>query len=382
MTWTASRLVDLVEAKPGFACGDDVEHGVFQFRMNNVTTEGALDLARRRRVPSNSRKLHDFLLQPGDVLFNATNSPELVGKSAFFSGLDEPATFSNHFLRLRSMGPIDGRYLARWLTWQQQRTTFMGLCRQWVNQASVSREALLSLTIPLPPIPEQRRIAAILDQADELRAKRRVALAGLDNLTKSIFLDMCGDPFAPETDTQHLDEVAEVHMGQSPPGATYNNTGAGLALLNGPSEFGRRHPVAVQWTTAPTRRCTNGDVLVCVRGATAGRLNIADDEYCLGRGVAAIRPRLESGLNTEYLYAVLSRYYHYFQAKGVGSTFININRTELEQLPIPKVERRVAALFAQRIAEVEHLTGVHRASRVEMDTLFASIQHRAFRNEL
>ena len=69
MSWTAAHLADLVDAKPGFACGEDVLDGVFQFRMNNVTTDGTLDLSRRRRVPANSRKLDTFLLQPSDVLF-------------------------------------------------------------------------------------------------------------------------------------------------------------------------------------------------------------------------------------------------------------------------------------------------------------------------
>ena len=75
----------LSEAKSGFACGEDVEDGVFQFRMNNITTEGGLDLSKKRRVPSDYRGIDNFLVEVGDVLFNATNSPDLVGKTAFFA---------------------------------------------------------------------------------------------------------------------------------------------------------------------------------------------------------------------------------------------------------------------------------------------------------
>jgi type I restriction enzyme S subunit len=78
-------------------------------------------------------------------------------------------------------------------------------------------------------------------------------------------------------------------MGQSPPGESYNKNGIGIPLLNGPTEFGPEHPIEQQWTTHPTQLCQRGDILFCVRGATAGRLNVADKEYCLGRGVAAIR---------------------------------------------------------------------------------------------
>ena len=88
--WQTLRLSDVVvDAKPGFACGEDPPDGVFQFRMNNVTIEGKLDFSKKRRVPRDTRNLETFLLDPGDVLFNATNSPELVGKSAFFPGHDE-----------------------------------------------------------------------------------------------------------------------------------------------------------------------------------------------------------------------------------------------------------------------------------------------------
>jgi type I restriction enzyme S subunit len=69
--------------------------------MNNVTADGSLDFTKLRRVPKTSRNISSYFVEPGDVLFNATNSPELVGKTAFFPGHTEPAVFSNHFLRLR-----------------------------------------------------------------------------------------------------------------------------------------------------------------------------------------------------------------------------------------------------------------------------------------
>ena len=74
--WQIKPLSEtLLEAKPGFACCEDPPDGVFQFRMNNITTEGQIDLSKKRRVPKNTRSLDAFLVKPGDVLFNATNSP-------------------------------------------------------------------------------------------------------------------------------------------------------------------------------------------------------------------------------------------------------------------------------------------------------------------
>lgn len=90
-------------------------------------------------------------------------------------------------------------------------------------------------------------------------------------------------------DATTLGDVAEVIMGQSPKGNSYNRDGNGLPLINNPTEFTKKHPIKVQWTTEPTKLCKPLDLLLCVRGSSTGRMNIANDEFCLGRGVAAIR---------------------------------------------------------------------------------------------
>ena len=97
-----------------------------------------------------------------------------------------------------------------------------------------------------------------------------------------------------------LADVAHVIMGQSPDGTTYNKNGVGVPLLNGPAEFGATTPIAVQWTTEPTKTATAGDILFCVRGNTLGRQNIADKEYVIGRGLAAIRARKDKA-DTDYI---------------------------------------------------------------------------------
>lgn len=119
-------------------------------------------------------------------------------------------------------------------------------------------------------------------------------------------------------------------MGQSPSGETYNSTGIGMPLINGPAEFGEHHPTAVQWTTSPTRVCKPTDILFCVRGNTTGRMNIADREYCLGRGVASMRG-VSGRLSTSFLRYVLifKNQELYSIAKAGGSTFPNIGQSQL-----------------------------------------------------
>jgi type I restriction enzyme S subunit len=141
----------------------------------------------------------------------------------------------------------------------------------------------------------------------------------------------------PESATETtLGAVAELLMGNSPPGETYNAVGVGLPLINGPAEYGPRHPKPVKWTSAPARICKPGDVLICVRGNTTGKLNIADNEYCIGRGVAAVRGK-PSESDTEFLSFVLQWKADRILelATGGGSTFPNINKPQLEELPVP-----------------------------------------------
>lgn len=86
-----------------------------------------------------------------------------------------------------------------------------------------------------------------------------------------------------------LSELADIIMGQSPKGDTYNDDGVGIPLVNGPVEFGEYHPVKTKWTTHTTKISKKNDLIVCVRGSTTGRYVISDGEYCLGRGVCAVR---------------------------------------------------------------------------------------------
>jgi type I restriction enzyme S subunit len=86
-----------------------------------------------------------------------------------------------------------------------------------------------------------------------------------------------------------LSDIAEIVMGQSPSGDTCNERGIGIPLLNGPTEFGTKHPQPVQYTTDAKKIALSGDLLFCVRGSTTGRMNWADQQYAIGRGLAAIR---------------------------------------------------------------------------------------------
>lgn len=130
-----------------------------------------------------------------------------------------------------------------------------------------------------------------------------------------------------------LKEIAEIEMGQSPSGDTCNSNGQGIPLLNGPTEFGARNPIAVQYTIDAKRLSRPNDILFCVRGSTTGKMNWSDKKYAIGRGLAAIRHK--KGDNYRYfIRGIIDHNLELLLASATGSTFPNISRNQLEELEI------------------------------------------------
>jgi len=183
--WRWVRLGEVIqEAQAGFACGERDAEGIVQLRMNNLDTRGNFIWGDVLRVPREGNKIEPFLLVPGDVLFNNTNSTELVGKSGLFAGYAEPIVYSNHFTRLRTISDVLlPDVLASWLNQQWQQGVFTAICNRWIGQSAVKADKLLNLEIPLPPLPEQQRIVGVLrEQMAAVEKARKAAEAELDTI--------------------------------------------------------------------------------------------------------------------------------------------------------------------------------------------------------
>lgn len=125
-----------------------------------------------------------------------------------------------------------------------------------------------------------------------------------------------------------------VEMGNSPPGVSYNDSNDGVPLINGPVEFSPM-PLGptrrIKFTTSPTKMCQRGDLLVCVRGATTGRTNIAAFDACIGRGVALVR----GWEAQEWIYLFMRYVGAELLALGKGTTFPSISYDDLAGKPLP-----------------------------------------------
>ena len=125
-----------------------------------------------------------------------------------------------------------------------------------------------------------------------------------------------------------LDQIAEITMGQSPEKSTVTEN-EGVPLLNGPSEFGLEHPSPIQYTNQPKRFAKKGDLLFCVRGST-GKMNWADQDYAIGRGIASIRPKKP---NTKYfIQGILEYNLEKLKNSAIGSVITGIKKNDLFKL--------------------------------------------------
>lgn len=145
-----------------------------------------------------------------------------------------------------------------------------------------------------------------------------------------------------------LASVCNIEMGQAPAGSSYNSIGEGLPLLAGAGDFGVDFPAASKFTSSPTKVSAPNDIIMCIR-ATIGDLNWSDRHYCLGRGVAGLRPKPKS-LDRNYLWHWLSYARADLEKKARGSTFKQVSKKDVAELEIPlpntlNEQRRIAAIL-------------------------------------
>jgi type I restriction enzyme, S subunit len=182
---------------------------------------------------------------------------------------------------------------------------------------------------------------------------------------------------------QLLPRVAEIIMGQSPPGSTYNSGRTGLPFYQGKTDFGDLHPTPRVWCNEPKKTAKPGDILVSVR-APVGPTNIANEECAIGRGLCILRP-LKGG-PSRYLREYMQLIEEQVADMGKGSTFTSISRVDLETIEVP-----VPPLNEQHriVAKIEQLFAESRTAREALDGVPALIKRfrqavlaKAFRGEL
>lgn len=294
---------------------------------------------------------------------------------------------------------VHPEYLAYFLRSEE----FLRFATEVVAGAKMPRmvmTAFWDFQIPLPPVAEQRRIAAILDQADALRTKRREAVAQLDSLTQSIFMEMFGDPVTNDRAWPFVmvsDFVAGFESGKSIVANDEDESDSPFRVLKISAvtslEYKPEHSKAVPSDYSPptSHFVRKGDLLFSrantteLIGATAYVDETPDNLLLpdkLWRFVWFEKPRAAPLYVRQLFQQVKFREEIGQRASGTSGSMKNISQPKVLSILVGNPPLVLQQKFAERVYAIESLKVKHRAALTELDNLFASLQHRAFQGEL
>lgn len=334
-------------------------------------------------------------LVPGDIVFARTGAT--TGKSFLLRECPERAVFASYLIRVRAdASRVEPRYLAWFFQtpqyWRQITSSASGTAQPGVNASK-----LKSLEVPiLPPLPEQRRIADLLDKADAIRRKRKEAIALTDELLRSAFLEMFGDPVTNPKGwpVKPLGELlANIDSGWSPVCEARQANGDEWGVLKlGAVTFGRydegEHKALSAGMSPVTelevrpgdvlfsRKNTHEHVAACVFvSATRRKLMLPDLIFRLVL-------REPSEMVPEVLWAMLSnqRKRRAIQglAGGTAGSMPNISKERLRSVELPVPTLPLQRQFAAALRKTEHIRAELETAAREADTLFRALMARSF----
>ena len=388
-----AKLIRGITFKPVDKCDPHDERTVVCMRTKNV--QATLDASDLIAVPRNLVKNSEKMLSTGDILVSSANSWNLVGKCCQVPTLQYPSTAGAFISILRpKTEQLESSYLYRWFSSVEIQRRLRSFANQTTNISNLNHKKTLELQIPLPPLPEQKRIARILDAADALRVKRREALAQLDTLLQSTFIDMFGDPVTNPMGWEMVNG-----------GRVSRRLTVGIVVK--PASYYQPTGVpAIRSLNVRTNKIEIASLVYVSAENNEGRLKktrVWKDDVLLVRsgqpGTAAVVPAELDGVNAIDILILtpdqhvahpvyLSNYFNSAGGKRMvlgaqrGQIQKHLNVGSLRSAPIPLPPLDLQCRFSAIVESVECQNASQRAHLDELDTLFASLQSRAFRGDL
>ena len=330
------------------------------------------------------KKFHVF---DGDLLFSWSGTPGTsFGAFFWYRGF---AYLNQHiFLVKIEREDCNKNYLKYVLN--SKLTEIIDQAHGGVGLKHITKRKLESLKLPLPPLPEQKRIAAILDQADALREKRRAAIAKLDELLQSVFLDMFGDPVTNPKgwDKKSLGNLITIRRGGSPRpiknflGGNFNWIKIGDATKGDNLYIEQCKDKIIREGLSKTVFLKAGSMVFANCGVSLGFARILKVDGCIHDGWLSFEDIPRDMLNEIFLLKSLNSITRYFRDTAPDGTQPNLNTTIMKNfkmiLPPVSMQQR----FSDFVLSVEEQRAMISDSRTQLDTLFHSLQQRAFRGEL
>ncbi|WP_119027241.1 restriction endonuclease subunit S [Acinetobacter baumannii] len=341
-------------------------------------------------APSRARQL----VQTNDVLVSTVrpnlNSVAVVTEE--FSG----ATASTGYTVLRPLPEVlDTQYLFHWVKTGHFINEMIKLATGQ-SYPAVSDKIILNSKIPLPPLAEQRRIASILDQADELRQKRQQAIEKLDQLLQATFIDMFGDPVSNPKgwDVNKLENLTtKIGSGSTPKGGDSAYKDEGISLVRSlniyDGQFSYKNLAFIDQDQADKLKnviLQANDVLLNITGASVARCCLVPNGILPARVNQHVSIlRVKDNLIPEFLEALLiskTMKLHLLKISGAGATREALTKLQLQELEIIVPPLGIQNEFLLKLESIKCLIDLNSKQLNELDKLFISSQNQAFNGTL
>ncbi len=306
----------------------------------------------------------------GDTLLARITPCLENGKTAKVDFLNENeiAFGSTEFIVLRAkLGMTDENFIYYLATSPEFRNIAIKSMVGSSGRQRVQQDVLENTIIELPDLSTQKQIAQILSSLDDKIELNTRINRNLEQQAQAIFKSWFVD-FEPFQDGKfvdsefgkipegwqngHLKDIAQITMGQSPSGDSYNEIGEGTVFYQGRAEFGERFPTRRLFTTSPKRMAKAGDVLLSVR-APVGDLNTSFEDCCIGRGLAALHSANNCPSYLTYQMNMLKPQLESFNAEG--TVFGCINKDSLHDIPILLPPYHLQRKYEEVVSPIEKL---------------------------
>ncbi len=341
-------------------------------------------------VPScecSDREYDQNKLAVGDIVFARTGAT--TGKSFLIRHLSKPAVFASYLIRVRPSQRLDPIYLSYFLKssmyWHQISTMASGAAQPGVNSSK-----LKELSLPLPPLPEQKRIAAILDKADAIRRKRQQAIQLADDFLRAVFLDMFGDPVSNPNRlaVTSVGELCDVVTGATPSRGSEDYYGGDIpwvktAEVNGCVIYEtEEHLTDMGLSGSGCKLNPAGSIVVAMygQGKTRGNVGVLGVKAATNQACAVIRPSTK--VHMDYLFFYLKMSYESLRSLGQGAGQPNLNLSIVKGFPVPLPSETLQRDFVGIYKSIEAVRERKMVSEEETSNLFKSLNQKAFSGEL
>jgi type I restriction enzyme S subunit len=386
------QLGDKVEINNGYAFKSSKyeSEGIRVIRITNVQKGKIRDDNPQYYASSTKGELIKYIIDSGDILMSLTGN---VGRVGMFPKELTPAYLNQRVARLRVKSEdLNQKYLFYILNSDEfERDALYN--SSGVAQLNLSTKWVAEYKIPLPPLPQQKKIAAILDAADAYRQKTKALISKYNELTQSLFLDMFGDPVTNPKgwEVSNLgDYCVKIQIG--PFGSqlhTSDYVDDGIPLIN-PTNIkkGRiNYSTAVKITIDKYNSLSNyqlkiGDIIMARRGDLS-KIGIVDrvKSFC---GTGSLYLRLKENINSVFGFWLLSHHstIDKLYEKAQGVTMANLNKKIIINLQLVVPPLNLQNQFAERVQVIEAQKAQAEASFDKADNLFNSLLQKAFKGEL